>query len=133
MGKNCEWRAQVFCRADSTISIRVPEQAVAQYAQGIDSVMVQVSNYSLPIFIEYSFQGCQDPLFLCNGIGNRQQSCGPATQSTNGFFDLTCPNRPSQLNAATGEIVFSETFVFDRLSDIISMPRPIIKVSQGAF
>jgi len=113
VGKNCEWRAQVNCQADSTISIRVPEQAVAQYAQGIQSVMVQ---------------GCQDPLFLCNGNGNRQQSCGPVTQATNGYFDLTCPNRPSQLDAVSGEIVFSETFVFDRLSDIISMPRPIIKV-----
>lgn len=110
VGKNCNWRAEVICGPESTISIRVPEMAVAEYAIGVNTVVVQ---------------GCSSsPFFLCND----QPTCGPVTQSVNGFFDLTCRQRPSSFNSATGEVIYSETFVFDRLSSIISMPRPIIKV-----
>jgi len=108
VGKNCEFEAQVQCTASRSIRISLPVAAIEQYALGVPNVIIQ---------------GCNNaPSFMCND----RPSCGPATTAVGGFYTLECSN--NQLTEIGGVFKFQQTFVFDRDSDVISMPRPIVKV-----
>lgn len=109
VGKNCEWEAVVQCTADRTIRVSIPSAAVDQYAMGVANVVVQGCN--------------QSPDYLCND----QPSCGPVKMSTGGFYMLECAS--NSFVATNGQWTFGQTFVFDRASTIVSMPRPIVRVS----
>ena len=69
-------------------------------------------------------QGCNNaPSYLCDD----QPSCGPVSRATGGFYTLECSS--NSFVAANGQWSFGQTFVFDRASSKISMPRPIARVS----
>ena len=69
-------------------------------------------------------QGCNNaPSYLCEN----QPSCGPVSRATGGFYTLECSS--NSFVAANGQWSFGQTFVFDRASSKISMPRPIARVS----
>lgn len=108
VGKNCEFEAQVQCTANRSIRVSLPVAAIDQYALGVPNVVIQ---------------GCNNaPSFICNN----NPSCGPATTAVGGFYTLECNN--NQLIEVGGVFKFQQTFIFDRYSDVISMPRPIVKV-----
>jgi len=108
VGKNCEYEAQVQCTANRSIRVSLPVAAIDQYALGVPNVVIQ---------------GCNNaPSFICNN----NPSCGPATTAVGGFYTLECSN--NQLIEIGGVFKFQQTFIFDRASDVISMPRPIVKV-----
>ena len=108
VGKNCEWEAVVQCTADRSIRVSIPTAAVSQYAMGVNNVVVQ---------------GCNNaPSYICND----NPSCGPVMHATNGFYVLECQS--NSFTNSNGQWTFGQTIIFDRASNIVSMPHPIVKV-----
>ena len=108
VGKNCEWEAVVQCTADRSIRVSIPTEAVSQYAMGVPNVVVQ---------------GCNNaPSYICND----SPSCGPVLNPTNGYYVLEC--KSNSFTSSNGQWTFGQTIIFDRASNIVSMPHPIVNV-----
>jgi len=118
IGKNCEYEATVMCHADRSISISVPKQAINDYAMGVSNVVLQGCNPP---------RGSQGNQFLCD---TNSPSCGPpvAPRPNSPSVSLTCPASSNLMVGSGTQFTFRQTFVFERASAVISMPRPLVTV-----
>merc|ERR1712188_41476 len=78
VGKNCEWAVNVQCTSNNEVQIDVPSAAVDAFQMNVPNGMIQ---------------GCNRPDYMCDATS---RSCGPAKNSFNGFYSLTCPGSFSQ-------------------------------------
>ena len=76
-------------------------------------------------------QGCNPPRgsqgnqFLCD---TNSPSCGPpvAPRPNSPSVSLTCPASSNLMVGSGTQFTFRQTFVFERASAVISMPRPLV-------